>query len=115
QTLVQERRQPVQHVRRQVGRGAAYRLRRLQRAPADEDGEPLEQPLLPRVQQLVAPRDGVAQRPLPRRQVARPARQELQGRRVGRFCGPVRRPPQPCQQRRGGQQLDAGGRQLEGQ
>ena len=42
----------------------------LQRAAAREDAEPRQQRLLGRLEQVVAPVDRVAQRPLPRRQVA---------------------------------------------
>ena len=50
----------------------AHGLRRLDRPATREHAEPREQPLILRVEQVVAPVDRAAQRPLPLRQVARP-------------------------------------------
>ena len=50
------------------------RLGRLQGEAADEDGQPAEERLLLGREQVVAPGDGVAHRPQPGGQVARPAR-----------------------------------------
>ena len=56
----------------------AHRLGRLERPAAGEHAEAREQPLLLRVEQVVAPVDRAAQRPLALRQVARARRQQRQ-------------------------------------
>lgn len=53
------------------------RRRRIEGGPADEHGQETEQALLVGPEQVVAPRDGIAQRPLPVGQVAGPAGQKL--------------------------------------
>ena len=53
-----------------------HRLGRLEREAAGEDGQPAKERLLVRRQQVVAPGDGVAHRPLAGRQVARAAGQQ---------------------------------------
>jgi hypothetical protein len=67
QAVVGEGGDPVEDVRPDV---ANDRLDRIQGEAADEDGEPSEQGLLPGVEEVVGPGDGVAHRPLPGRQVA---------------------------------------------
>ena len=57
---------------------AGHRFDRLERAAADEHREQLKQALLAAVEQLIAPVNGVAQRLLPDRQVARPTPQQFQ-------------------------------------
>ena len=61
----------------------ATRLGRLQREAAGEDGQPAEQSLFGRGEQVVAPGDRVAHRLQPRRQVAGAAGQERQEGRFG--------------------------------
>ena len=61
-------------------RRAGRRPRRLPSAAAGEDGQPPEERLLRSVEQVVAPGDGVAQRLLAGRQVARAAGQQRQPR-----------------------------------
>jgi hypothetical protein len=68
-----------------------------------EDGQPPEKRLLARGEQVVAPGDRCAQRPLPLRQVAGAAGQQRQPRL------------QPLQHRLGGEEADARGGQLDGQ
>src|SRR5437763_5664435 len=63
---------------RGIERGFAYGLRRFQRESAREDAELREEIALALVEQVVTPRDRVADGLLALRQVARAARQELQ-------------------------------------
>ena len=71
--LVDQRPEPLQDVDPGLARRGDHRLGRLQGAAADEDGQPPEQRLLLGREQVVAPGDGVAHRPQPGGQVARPA------------------------------------------
>ncbi len=66
QAVVYQRRQPLQDVASLgfVRAGAAHGFRRFQGAPTGEDGEAPEQRLLADVEEVVAPGDRVAQRPL---------------------------------------------------
>jgi hypothetical protein len=76
-------------------------LRRSQGAAAGEDGEASEQRLLTDVEEVVAPRDRVAQRLLPFWQVPR-------------SCPEQPQPAiQPVEQRLRGEQFDPSGRQLD--
>ena len=56
----------------------AHGLGRLQREAADEDGQAPKQDLLVCRQQIVAPGNGVAHRPLARRHIPRPAGEQRQ-------------------------------------
>jgi len=69
QAVVHQRRQPLQDVPLfgPIRAGATNRLRRLQGKAAGEDGETTEQCLLTGIEEVVAPRDRVAQRVLPLR------------------------------------------------
>jgi len=64
EALVDERRQRVDHVSAELGRGPAYRDSLLDPTTTDEDREPSEQRPTRRIEQVVAPRDGLVQRPL---------------------------------------------------
>ena len=75
ETLLNQRRQSLKGIDSQLSR-AADRLDRVQRPSAGEDGEPAQQPLLRRLQQLVAPVDRAAQRLLTGGQIPRTAAQE---------------------------------------
>ncbi len=78
-------------------------LRPFQGEAADKDGEPAKQGLLLCGEQIVAPGDGIAHRPLP-------------GRRVQSATGQQRQPLlQPGEQRTWREDLDPGGGQLDGQ
>src|SRR5205085_10632099 len=77
EALVDERRDRVERpADRLVVR--AHRVCDLERAAAAEDAEPREQPLLGRVEQVVAPLDRRSQRPLPLGEVARAAGEETE-------------------------------------
>ncbi len=69
QAFVDERGHAIQDMGCAVGEDAAHGFDRVQRVTAHEDGEALEETLLCHVQQIVAPRDGVAQRLLPGRDI----------------------------------------------
>jgi hypothetical protein len=99
QALVDQRRQPVEDVSF-PGRGADG-LRGREGAAAGADRQPAEEGPLLSAQQIVAPADGVAQRPLPRRQVAGT---------TGQYPQPV---SQALQEDGGREELDAGGGQLD--
>src|SRR5437899_2530438 len=71
ETLVEKRRQAIQHARRCIGLCLTDRLGGFQRAATDEDAQPAEQPLLWRVEQVIAPRDCRTQRLLTRWQITR--------------------------------------------
>ena len=96
--------QAVVDQRREAGqdaRAAADRLGGLERAAADEDGEPREERLLVRPEQRVAPVDRRAQRLLARGQVARAAGEQVEALL------------EPGEQRLRREQLRARGRQLD--
>jgi hypothetical protein len=57
----------------------ADRFDRLDRRPSDEDGHLAEEALLVRIEQLVAPVERGPKRPLPRREVARPLAEHVEG------------------------------------
>ena len=101
--LVHERLDAVDDVDAEIVLRVGHGLGRLERAPADEDRDPAEQPLLRFVEQVVAPGDRAPQRLLAFGQIARAAGQDLQ---------PAL---ESSQHRRGRQRLDARRRQLEGQ
>jgi hypothetical protein len=98
QRLVDQGGQPVQDVQPEPA-GVAHRLGRLQRPAAGEH----QQPPLGVQEQVVAPGDGPAQGPLPVRQGPGPAGEQAEA------------PLEPGQDLGGGQDLDAGGGQLDGQ
>ena len=100
--LLDQRRDAVERIEPAVAH-AGDRFGPRQVEAADEDGQAAKERLLGRVEQVVAPGDGVAHRPQPVRQVAGAAGQQRQG------------PLQPRQQRRRRQDGDAGGRQLDRQ
>jgi hypothetical protein len=102
QRLVDQGGQPVQDVQPEPA-GVAHRLGRLQRPAAGEHRQPREQPPLGVREQVVAPGDGPAQGPLPVRQGPGPAGEQAEA------------PLEPGQDLGGGQDLDAGGGQLDGQ
>ncbi len=91
-----QRRDPVE-------RRVAHRDRRFEREPSAEDSEPGEELLLVRAEQVVAPGDRVAERPVP----------------VGKVAGPTAEELEPLVEERehrlGRQQLRPGGRQLQGE
>ena len=76
--LVQQGADPLQHLRAVAFRCIIESLYGLERAAADKNREQAEEPLLLLREQVVAPRDGVAQRLLAYRQVPRSRRQEGQ-------------------------------------
>src|SRR5215210_149261 len=78
QALVQERGNYIQRVLGKVSSWVAHRLYGLQGAPARESRQPRKERLLPLVEHLVAPRDGVPEGPLPLGQVPRPAGKQLE-------------------------------------
>jgi len=76
QTLVHQLRDQIQGI--EVALRIGNLLDRLEVGAADEDRYPGEQQFGVARQQRVAPGDGVAKRPLPRREVPRPLPQEFQ-------------------------------------
>ena len=78
ETLIDQRRQPVQRIYRQIARytlgGATHRRDGFKRAAAREHTQPPEQRLLAHIQQLITPLDGVPQGLLAGGQVARTSR-----------------------------------------
>src|SRR5215204_2311936 len=101
QTLVDQRREPIQDTK--VTIGARHRLRRSERPTAHKDPESPKEALLLWREQVVAPGDGVAQRALASRRIPWAAREQRQ--------------PwfQQLQERVGWQDLDARGRELDRQ
>ncbi|HEX9133940.1 MAG TPA: hypothetical protein VF844_16735, partial [Ktedonobacteraceae bacterium] len=81
----------------------ADRLHPLQGEPTHKDREASEELLFACLQEVVAPGNGVAQRLLARGQVTGPPAEQRQTVR------------EPCQQRRGSQQREACGGQLQGE
>jgi hypothetical protein len=76
QTLLDERRDPLEHVPDPVA--IADRFRPVQGEAAGEHGQPLEKLALVVSEQVVAPGDGAAQGPLTLRKVSRPSREQRQ-------------------------------------
>ena len=101
QALVDQRAEAVEDV--QLSGRVHHGVRRLEGPAADEDAEASKERLLPGREQVVAPGDRVAQRPLSRRRIARPARQQGQ---------PLL---QPGRQLLCGEQLDARSREFDRQ
>jgi hypothetical protein len=87
---------------------------RFQGAAADEDGQASEQRLLGGGEQVVAPGDRLLERPLARRRVPRPGREQVEGREavrpLGRRAVPADQPGQRGPRR---QDLASGSRQLD--
>ena len=81
EALVGERLEAGQHVDAEIAVGIRDGPGGVGGPAAGEDGQPGEQPAFLRGEQVVAPRDRAAQRPLPLGQVARPA---ARGRGSGR-------------------------------
>ena len=102
QRLVDQRGQAVEDVPAELP-GTADGLGRLQRPAAGEHRQPGEQPPLGVREQVVAPGDGAAQGPLPVREGPGPGGQQREA------------PLQAGQDLLGGQDLGAGGGQLDGQ
>jgi hypothetical protein len=101
QALVDQRRQPAQHVVRATGRPSADRLGRVQRAATREGAEPPEQRPLARREQVVAPRQ-------------RRPQAALAGRPVAGSIGQQQQPPvEPRQKRLRREQLGPMRRQLD--
>ena len=71
EALVDELPDPVDDVAAHLGGGAAYGLGGLELEAAAKDGQPVDEPAGPVVEQVVAPGDRPAQRLLALRQVAR--------------------------------------------
>ncbi len=103
QALLGQRRQPGDDAQASVVGRRADRLGRLQVEAADEDAQPREQPPLGWSQQVIAPGQRRPQRLLAGRQIAPTGRQHRQSLR------------EPGQQLGRGEQIDAGGRQLDRQ
>ena len=78
QALVAERSQAIEDVERRVGGEHAHRLGGLEVEAAGEDRDAAEQDPVGLVEELVAPGDGGAQRPVARLAVTRVAAQEAQ-------------------------------------
>src|SRR5207253_1978420 len=74
QALIDQRLDAVEDV--DVEPGAAHLLRRAERPAPGEDGEPREEALLRRIEEVVAPLDRAGERPLTIRRVPRAAREE---------------------------------------
>ena len=88
QALVDQRRDAVEDVQAEVAIRVADRLGRLERAASDEDREATEEALLLIVEQVVAPGDRVAERPLTLGQVAGAAGQQRQAGAPGGPASP---------------------------
>ena len=101
--MVDQCREGVQHVHLQIAGSAGNHLGRIQRAAPGKHRQVRKQAFLIGIEQVVAPIDGTAQRLLAYGQIPRAASQQLQ---TG-F--------QPRQHRLGGQDLDAGRGQLDGE
>src|SRR6266851_5254876 len=78
QAFVHERRHPVQHSCWHLTESSRETLHRFQGTAADKDREPPEEALLLGIEQIIAPRQRVAQGLLPDRGILRPTRQDLQ-------------------------------------
>src|SRR6266550_7466724 len=75
ESLVDQRHEPIDDVAANVRCGSADDLGDLEIAPADEDGQPSEQPALAFIEEIVAPGDRSTESLLPLRQVAGASRQ----------------------------------------
>jgi len=78
QAAVYERGDRGNRIEERIGRRFGNRLRRLQREPAGEDGEPSKEGLLRRRQEVVAPGDPIAHGLLPGGCITRTARKQRQ-------------------------------------
>src|SRR5712692_10352409 len=78
QVLVDQRSHSIQHLSGLITERGGDGLSCLKCAATHENGEPPEETLLPGAQQIITPRDRIAQRLLAQREIARAPRQDLE-------------------------------------